>query len=152
RGPARAAVANRMEGMGRDGEAALRVDEVDRFRDGQPRRDPLLQVKGEEVPVERADLLADHDVHPQTRVVARELARLDRSGDPVVIGEGEDVDAPRCRPHNILRRLYAVAPPGVHVKIRAPQGRPGLRSESGRRASVAHRGSSIAYPQPSAGM
>ena len=114
--------ADGMKGMGGDGETALRVDEPNRLENGQARRNALFEIEPEEVPVQRADFLADHDVHPQLGMLARVCPGLARAPDLVVIGDREHLHAACGRAHDGLWALRPVAPDGVDVQI-GPSGR-----------------------------
>ena len=109
-----------MERMGGHGQATLIVDQRDRALGAEPRRHPLLDPQREHVAVEGADLFADHDVDTELRMSASELPGLQRSADLVVIGDGEHVDPAGSRSDDRSRRLGAVTPDGMDVKIRPP--------------------------------
>ncbi len=114
-----AVMRNRMERMGRHGQATLIVDQRDRALGAEPRRHPLLDPQREHVAIEGADLFADHDVDPELRMSASELPGLQRPSDLVVIGD-EHVDPAGSRSDDHSRRLGAVTPGGMDVKIRPP--------------------------------
>ena len=76
--------------MGRDGDAALGVDEVDGVRRGQARPDPVGEKKAEDVPLPAGDLFADH--HPEGRGAGGVFGSAQRTLDGVVVGDGDNVE------------------------------------------------------------
>ena len=63
-----------MEWMRGDGEPALRMDQLDPSIGGKPGGDGLLEIERQQMPVQRAHLLADHHLHTQCRMLPGELA------------------------------------------------------------------------------
>ena len=132
-----------MERVGHDGKAPLGMDQLDGPDGRQSGGHTLVEIEPQQVPVDRADFLADDDVHAEPRMVSGEHSRLEGAGDRIVVGEREHVDASRGGPHQVLRGLGAVAPPRVHVKVRAPEGpsvRSSQRTEAVHTPSIAPRG------------
>src|SRR5258705_10497806 len=77
-----AVMRNRMERMGRHGQATLIVDQRDRALGAEPRRHPPLDPQREHMAVGGTDLFADHDGDPQLRMSGDELPGLQRPSDP----------------------------------------------------------------------
>src|SRR4051794_10330493 len=107
-----------VEGMRDDGETALLMDQLDAALDTQVRRDALLDEEGEHVPLAGADLLADD--HLKTIVAfRRQVARAQRAGDRVVVGNRDHVEWRGVL--DVLQRLFdragAIAIVRMHVRV-----------------------------------
>ena len=79
------------ERVGRDRDAALVVDRGDRRAQRPERLDRLLDPEREQVPAEGRDLLADDDLERQA-AVPRDGPAGERGVDPLVVGDGDDVE------------------------------------------------------------
>src|SRR4029450_13018295 len=94
--------------------------------DGVERReawgDELLEEQTQEVAVEGADLLADHDVDAELGAGERPFPGAEAPADLVVIRDGNDVETPLNGGHDLLGALRTVAPHRVHVQVGAAVG------------------------------
>src|SRR5262249_62040202 len=76
-------VPDRVERMDGHGQTLLVVDQADRLRSGQSWWNAFLNIEGDHVAVQRADFLADNDLHTQLGVVTRIVPGAKRTTDPV---------------------------------------------------------------------
>src|ERR671931_744064 len=111
--------------MGGDGEAALRVNQVDRLGGREMRRDAFVKVEPDQVAVQRADLFAHDHLDPELRVVTGEASRLERALDLVVVRDREDVELSCRGADEDVGALSAVAPGRMDVQVGAAGGEGG---------------------------
>ena len=117
----------RHERVGGDRDPTLVVDRLDGPAERLERGDGSLEEQGEQVAAARADLLAHHDPGAQAAVLGH-VARGDRRVDPLVVGDGDDVqEALRLHVVQDLRhRRRAVRRERVDVHVGAAQPDEGL--------------------------
>src|SRR5688572_15845503 len=74
-----------------DGDPALVVDALQRFGKGPQRRYSLMNEEREHMPAPGGDLLANHQLE-RVGAGVMQLAGAERAVDPLVIGDGHDVE------------------------------------------------------------
>ena len=128
--PALGAQRVRHERMGRDGQTARLMDGQDRRPERAVGPDRAVEVEAQQVAAEGRDLLADDDLGAQAAVAGDRLGGDGRI-DPLVVGDGDDVEVGACSTWSRMAvdAGRAIAGEGVDVQVRpaaravAPAGR-----------------------------
>ncbi len=110
--------------MGRDRQPACLVDGQDRGAQRAERPDGPVHVQRQQVAAERRHLLADDDLRAQA-AIARDRPGGQRRVDPLVVGDGDDVEVGPSLDvvEDGVDARGAVAGQGVDVEIGAPETR-----------------------------
>src|SRR2546430_4634281 len=95
-----------------DHETALVVDARDRLFPAQIARDGVFEKQSDDLPITRADLLADDD----TKAIG-ELAQPQRAFDGVVVGRADDVDAGGAHGAGLVGDLGATIRRSLAVRV-----------------------------------
>jgi hypothetical protein len=135
------------ERMGRDRQAAGLMDGQDGRPERPVRSDGPLEVQGEQVAAERGHLLADDDLDAQATVPGERL-RGDRRVDPLVIGDGDDIEVRRVL--DVLQDLLDAGRPVAGDRVDVQVG-PATRAGTawvGHAAAPGARVSATGWPSP----